>query len=378
MAKFTSLKDRYQIKFKRNGRQRKFSVKKSDYSRRSLADLELKMNQAFASGAWNPDEQSWLEFVGDPNKPPELRPDAFTGTLEAYVDEFLDQVKADIMPSSYITYSACLRAFIRDSLQIRRRPLSTLNNELLTRTYEEYVQSATANHKNLMRGLVNKLLAYVEYKTGYSYQLIKRRSFRMSGNRAASGQSFERIKYISEPALLGIIESLQDGAIAKLGFGLDYEYQQYIDILSNAYAMMFYQTMRYVEFSRLTWDDIDLDKGLITLCGKGAKYRRVPITFKGSQHIKRLKQACEASNAVFGLSYQRMVNTFKQLMQMRYNFEGRFGLHMLRHGGATYMLNNGMPLKELSEFMGHSSISQSEAYAKIMAGRLQDVVNMYG
>jgi integrase len=41
-----------------------------------------------------------------------------------------------------------------------------------------------------------------------------------------------------------------------------------------------------------------------------------------------------------------------------------FGSHRIRHGTATLLVNNGMPLEEVSRYLGHSSTVPTRRYAQ--------------
>lgn len=41
-----------------------------------------------------------------------------------------------------------------------------------------------------------------------------------------------------------------------------------------------------------------------------------------------------------------------------------FGSHRIRHGAATMLVNNGMPLEEVSRYLGHSSTMPTRRYAQ--------------
>jgi integrase len=43
---------------------------------------------------------------------------------------------------------------------------------------------------------------------------------------------------------------------------------------------------------------------------------------------------------------------------------GYFGSHRIRHGTATLLVNNGMPLEEVSRYLGHSSTDVTRRYAQ--------------
>jgi len=41
-----------------------------------------------------------------------------------------------------------------------------------------------------------------------------------------------------------------------------------------------------------------------------------------------------------------------------------FGSHRIRHATATFLVNNGMPLDEVSRYLGHSSTDVTGRYAR--------------
>jgi integrase len=47
-----------------------------------------------------------------------------------------------------------------------------------------------------------------------------------------------------------------------------------------------------------------------------------------------------------------------------------FGSHRIRHATATLLVNNGMPLEEVSRYLGHSSTQVTRRYAQTTPGAL--------
>ena len=61
------------------------------------------------------------------------------------------------------------------------------------------------------------------------------------------------------------------------------------------------------------------------------------------------------------------MNALSLMLTRRYHAGGGtlayFGSHRIRHGTATLLANNGMPLEELSRYMGHASTQVTRRYA---------------
>jgi integrase/recombinase XerC len=62
------------------------------------------------------------------------------------------------------------------------------------------------------------------------------------------------------------------------------------------------------------------------------------------------------------------MNSLSLMLTRRYHAGGGslrcFGSHRIRHGTATLLVNNGMPLEEVSRYLGHASTVTTRRYAK--------------
>ncbi len=125
------------------------------------------------------------------------------------------------------------------------------------------------------------------------------------------------------------------------------------------------------------------DPTTVTLCGKGRKTRIVPISSKTASILKQyLIEKCWLKNTS-SLDFPAFMNSRKFKLSRagvshilkKYVDTARKvnpGLiphtvspHSLRHSKAIHLLNSGVPLIYIRDFLGHASITTTEIYAKV-------------
>lgn len=162
-----------------------------------------------------------------------------------------------------------------------------------------------------------------------------------------------------------------------------------------------YTGLRIGELLALTWDDVDLKKGLIVVsksCRDGwenGKYikiidtpktessvRVIPIPDRLLPHLKALKKASKSAYVIdgkgeFGAEVRSYQNTFTLLLK-RLGISHK-GFHSLRHTFATRALECGMDIKTLSEILGHKNPSVTlKRYTHSLLEHKTEMMNKLG
>ena len=139
--------------------------------------------------------------------------------------------------------------------------------------------------------------------------------------------------------------------------------------------------LRRREGVKLNVKDVDLyKKRLYVRYGKGYKQRLVPFTNQTTKHFKdylkyyRDKVADPYEKALFlntrgkRISGQSLLLRLKKLQRNTDNqvlMKKQIGLHTLRHSIATHLLQSGMDLNYIQQFLGHASLESTQIYTHL-------------
>ena len=160
-------------------------------------------------------------------------------------------------------------------------------------------------------------------------------------------------------------------------------YYEAMQLRDKAMLTAFYGCgLRRNEVYHLDIRDIIFEKQILHVRkGKGYKERMIPVTKQSLLHLQNyLYDArpyfCNDKNEAFlvtqsgkRLDGQMMLIRLKQLIQFTGNAElmqKDIHLHTLRHSIATHLLQNGMKLERIKEFLGHSSLESTQIYTHFL------------
>jgi integrase/recombinase XerC len=143
--------------------------------------------------------------------------------------------------------------------------------------------------------------------------------------------------------------------------------------------------IRISELEGLNVFDVDFEKRLIRVMGKGSKERIVPIGQKALTAImdyrKRLKSESgieEKSDTALFLNKSLGRLTSRSIARILEKTAKECGLlipvspHALRHTFATHMLDAGADLRVVQELLGHESLSTTQKYTHVSIDRLME------
>jgi integrase/recombinase XerD len=146
-------------------------------------------------------------------------------------------------------------------------------------------------------------------------------------------------------------------------------YQQCVTLQERIILHLFYALgLRRTEAEQLQIKDIHLRTGLVYVrSGKGGKRREVPMSSMiiedFARHIQRQEKYLLTGKIGRPLSGNVMS---KQLRKIAKNAQltAPCTPHILRHSIATHLLENGLTLEEVRDFLGHKHLETTQIYIK--------------
>jgi len=142
--------------------------------------------------------------------------------------------------------------------------------------------------------------------------------------------------------------------------------------------------MRISELVNLKLTDIDFNRSVLKVFGKGSKERLVPYGEKAAEALdiylrdrkksdsKNVFLSNRGSQITRGAFWQRIKIYIK-----RENLKSSISPHTLRHAFATHLLNRGADLRSVQILLGHSDLSTTQIYTHIAKQRLGEILKKH-
>jgi site-specific recombinase XerD len=137
--------------------------------------------------------------------------------------------------------------------------------------------------------------------------------------------------------------------------------------------------VRVGELCGLDVGSLDLAGGAVTVWGKGAKQRRVPLSEPASAAlrawiaVRRDVVPASAGAALFGNERGARLTTRDVRRIVDRRAARPTHPHALRHSFATHLLDGGADLRAVQELLGHADVATTQRYTHVSKERLRTV-----
>src|ERR1700688_384409 len=162
-----------------------------------------------------------------------------------------------------------------------------------------------------------------------------------------------------------------------------------VDKRDRAILMLFIAYgLRAGEVGGLRLDDLDWERGMLRVrCSKPGRTHHWPLSPGVGHAILRYIREARPSGFGRGLFFTSRApiraltrKTLDKMVRDRLAaigvVDGRRGPHALRHAAAQHLLDQGMSMKVIGDFLGHRDPSSTAIYAKVNLAALREVANL--
>ena len=145
--------------------------------------------------------------------------------------------------------------------------------------------------------------------------------------------------------------------------------------------------LRVTELVTLRVGDVDMQRGVVKVFGKGSKERIVPINepalVKIATYVRDARPALKpVEDALFlnrsgtGLTRQAIFKLIRRYA-LQAGIHKEISPHTVRHSFATHLLEGGADLRSVQLLLGHADLAATELYTHVQAERLRRIHNAY-
>ena len=136
--------------------------------------------------------------------------------------------------------------------------------------------------------------------------------------------------------------------------------------------LLYASGIRRAELVGLNVSDVDLDRRLMRVIGKGNKQRTVFINQASADAIRNYlsvrprtpDEALFISKRKTRMSHRQAWVIFRQFAELS-GLNKHVTPHVMRHSFATHLLENGADLMTIKELLGHESLSTTQIYTNV-------------
>ena len=150
--------------------------------------------------------------------------------------------------------------------------------------------------------------------------------------------------------------------------------------------LLYASGLRVSELIHVKATDIDFERGIIRVFGKGKKERLIPVHSLAlkilSDYLQNTRsqfiKSSDTDDELFlnrsgkKLTRQGIWKLIKRYAQLA-GIHAIISPHTLRHSFATHLLEGGADLRTVQILLGHSDLAATELYTHICQGKIQEI-----
>lgn len=150
-------------------------------------------------------------------------------------------------------------------------------------------------------------------------------------------------------------------------------------LIKVLFELLYGCSLRVSEVCNLKAGDVDLEKGLLRVLGKGSKTRIVPIGEMSKKNLTEYLNTYPVKN--YADTFVRSKSGKKLYEKYVYRIVNKYlskvtdirkkSPHILRHSSATHMLDKGADLRAVKEILGHENLKTTQIYTHVSIERLK-------
>ncbi|MEN9488052.1 MAG: hypothetical protein RL494_317 [Bacteroidota bacterium] len=251
--------------------------------------------------------------------------------------------------------------------QLTQKHLTSYFNHLETRPNKRRKGTLlSVSHLNHNFSAIDKLLEFLNTQGLQNVPLPT--GYRMHVDQ---GARIRKIEPFTPQEIKTLIQAIPQ---SYLDMVFEYREQKHYQ-LKLIFALYYGCGLRLSEGAKLRLQDIDFErKTIFVKQGKNYKDRFIPMSagvYRDLQdyiyNFRTLKK--RAHNRLFLNSNGELNKMLKHLQSVCKDEQiqqKRLSMHVLRHSIATHLLQNGMSIENISQFLGHSSLESTQIYTHVV------------
>jgi len=154
-------------------------------------------------------------------------------------------------------------------------------------------------------------------------------------------------------------------------------------LMHKSILEVFYSTgLRISELAEIENCNLDLDKNILKVLGKGNKERIVIIGEIASESLKNYLRVSKNSDNIYLYPSSNKINSHVSVSYIykmvkkhltKVTNDEKMSPHSLRHSFATHLLDNGADLMSVKELLGHEDLSSTQVYTHMSIDKMKKI-----